>query len=364
MQDPSGVGRGSGFVAFTTPEEASRALSEMNGKIVISKPLNVALGQKKEERRARLQAQFSQLRPVAMPPSIAPRMPIYPPGAPSIGQQLFYGQALPGLIPQAGFGYQQQLVLGMRPGGDPTPHFFVPPVHQGQRTGRRGPGPLQQAQQPMPLMPQQMLPRGRMYRYPPSRNLQEVPMPGVVGGMLSAPYDVGGILPRDANIPQPMPITALASALTNATPEQQRTMLGENLYPLVDQLENEHATEVTGMHLEMDQAENSKCDSVGNKGFPGFWSICQVKTGQVEYGQKSYGGKKNGNHCHRISGILDNFSMNFLQFFGNTGNMSLGFLVLYELGMHFMLNITYSSFEFNCFINLANVTGMLGTSLC
>ncbi|KAL2526625.1 Polyadenylate-binding protein 8 [Abeliophyllum distichum] len=279
MQDPSGVGRGSGFVAFTTPEEASRTLSEMNGKIVISKPLNVALAQKKEESRARLQAQFSQLRTVAMPPSISPRMPIYPPGAPSIGQQLFYGQALPGLIPQAGFGYQQQLVPGMRPGGAPMPHFFEPPAHQGQRTGRRGPGPLQQAQQPMPLMPQQMLPRGRMYRYPPSRNLQEVPMPGVVGGMLSAPYDVGGILPRDADIPQPMPITALASALTNATPEQQRTMLGENLYPLVDQLENENVTEVIGMLLEMGQSENLKCDSVGNKGFLGFWSICQVKTG-------------------------------------------------------------------------------------
>ncbi|KAL2474544.1 Polyadenylate-binding protein 8 [Abeliophyllum distichum] len=108
-------------------------------------------------------------------------------------------------------------------------------------------------------------------------------MPDVVGGMLSAPYDMGGILPRDADIPQPMPITALTSALTNATPEQQRTMLGDNLYPLVDQLENEHVTEVTGMLLEMDQAENWKCDCVGNKGFPGFWSICQVKTGQVEY---------------------------------------------------------------------------------
>ncbi|KAL2504257.1 Polyadenylate-binding protein 8 [Abeliophyllum distichum] len=255
MRDPSGVSRGSGFVAFTTPEEASRALSEMNGKMVISKPLYVALAQRKEERRARLQAQFSQLRPVAMPPSIAPRMPIYPPGAPGIGQQLFYGQAPPALIPQAGFGYQQQLVPGMRPGGAPMPNFFVPPVHQGQRPGRRGPGPLQQTQQPLPLMPQQMLPRGRMYRYPPSRNLQEMPMPGVAGGMLSAPYDVGGMLPRDASIPQPMPITALASALANATPEQQRTMLGENLYPLVDQLEHEHAAKVTGMLLEMDQTE-------------------------------------------------------------------------------------------------------------
>ncbi|KAL8487551.1 hypothetical protein ACS0TY_024018 [Phlomoides rotata] len=98
MRDPNGISRGSGFVAFSTPEEASRALSEMNMKMVISKPLYVALAQRKEERRARLQAQFMQMRPVAMPPSMGPRMPIYPPGAPGIGQQLFYGQG-PAIIP-------------------------------------------------------------------------------------------------------------------------------------------------------------------------------------------------------------------------------------------------------------------------
>ncbi|KAL2545104.1 Polyadenylate-binding protein 8 [Forsythia ovata] len=91
-----------------------------------------------------------------------------------------------------------------------------------------------------------MLPRGRMYQYPLSRNLQEVSLPGVAGEILSAPYDVGGILSRDAAIPQPMPITTLASALANAIPEQQRTMLGENLYHLVDQLEHEHAAKVIG----------------------------------------------------------------------------------------------------------------------
>lgn len=34
-----------------------------------------------------------------MPPSVGPRMPIYPPGGPGIGQQMFYGQAPPTMIP-------------------------------------------------------------------------------------------------------------------------------------------------------------------------------------------------------------------------------------------------------------------------
>jgi len=260
MRDPNGISRGSGFVAFSTSEEASRALDAMNGKMVVSKPLYVALAQRKEERRARLQAQFSQMRPIAMAPSMAPRVPIYPPGAPGLGQQFLYGQAPPALIPpQAGFGYQQQLVPGMRPGGAPMPNFFVPMPQQGQQGqrpgGRRGAGPVQQTQQPMQLMQQQMIPRGRVYRYPPGRNMPDVPMQGMAGGMLSVPYDISGVPMRDAALGQPMSIQALATALTNAKPEQQRTMLGEALYPLVDQLEHESAAKVTGMLLEMDQTE-------------------------------------------------------------------------------------------------------------
>ncbi|KAJ4701723.1 Polyadenylate-binding protein [Melia azedarach] len=255
MRDPSGISKGSGFVAFTSHEEASRALAEMNGKMVVSKPLYVALAQRKEERRARLQAQFSQMRPVVMAPSVAPRMPMYPPGAPGLGQQFLYGQAPPTMIPP-----QQQLVPGMRPGGAPMPNFFVPMVQQGQQGqrpgGRRGAGPVQQTQQPLPLMQQQMLPRGRVYRYPPGRNMPDVPMPGVAGGMLPVPYDMGAGMPmRDAAVGQPMPITALSTALANASPEQQRTLLGENLYPLVEQLERDAAAKVTGMLLEMDQTE-------------------------------------------------------------------------------------------------------------
>lgn len=259
MRDANGVSRGSGFVAFSTPEEASRALGEMNGKMISGKPLYVALAQRKEERRARLQVQFSQMRPVSITSSVAPRMPLYPSGGPGLGQQFVYGQGPPAMIPpQGGFGYQQQLVPGMRPGGGPMASFFVPMVQQGQQGqrpgGRRGAGPVQQQQQPVPLMQQQMLPRQRVYRYPPGRNMQDVQLPGVAGGMMSVPYDMGGLPIRDA-VGQPMPIQALATALANAPLEQQRTMLGEALYPLVDALEHDAAAKVTGMLLEMDQPE-------------------------------------------------------------------------------------------------------------
>ncbi|CAH8274395.1 unnamed protein product [Arabidopsis lyrata] len=236
MRDPNGTSKGSGFVAFSTPEEATEAMSQLSGKMIESKPLYVAIAQRKEDRRA----QFSQVRPVAMQPSVGPRMPVYPPGGPGIGQQMFYGQGPPTMIPpQPGFGYQQQLVPGMRPGGGPGPNFFMPMVQQQQQRpgGGRRPGGIQHPQQQNPMMQQQMHPRGRMFRYPQGRGGSgEVP-----------PYDMGNNMP--------LPIGALASHLANASPEQQRTMLGESLYPLVEQLEAESAAKVTGMLLEMDQTE-------------------------------------------------------------------------------------------------------------
>ncbi|KAJ4896992.1 Polyadenylate-binding protein 2 [Raphanus sativus] len=240
MRDPNGISRGSGFVAFSTPEEATKAMSEMSGKMIENKPLYVAVAQRKEDRRARLQAQFSQMRPMGMPPGVGPRMQMYPPGGPGIGQQVFYGQGPPALIPQQpGYGYQQQLVPGMRPGGAPMHNFFMPMVQQGQqRPGGRRPGGIQQPQQ------HQMHPRGRMFRYPQGR--------GSGGG----PPDVPGRLPYEMPLlPQHVPIGALATSLANASPEHQRTMLGEYLYPLVEQLEAESAAKVTGMLLEMDQTE-------------------------------------------------------------------------------------------------------------
>lgn len=63
-----------------------------------------------------------------------------------------------------------------------------------------------------------------MHRYPPGRNVTDVTMSGVGGGVLPAPFDIGGMVPGDGATGQPMPITALTTALANAPADQQRTV--------------------------------------------------------------------------------------------------------------------------------------------
>ncbi|RVX06507.1 Polyadenylate-binding protein 4 [Vitis vinifera] len=115
---------------------------------------------------------------------------------------------------------------------------------------------LQQNQQPVPQTRQQTLPRGgRAYPYPHGLNMPDSPMPGVAGGMLSIPYDMGGRPLRDAAAGQPILIPSSASTHASVASDQQRAMLGESLYPLLEQLENEMAVKLIGTFLEVNQTE-------------------------------------------------------------------------------------------------------------
>merc|ERR1719228_465310 len=60
VMSEEGRSKGFGFVCFSSPEEATRAVTEMNGRIIVSKPLYVALAQRKEDRKAHLATQYMQ----------------------------------------------------------------------------------------------------------------------------------------------------------------------------------------------------------------------------------------------------------------------------------------------------------------
>jgi polyadenylate-binding protein len=206
----------------------------MNGKMAGTKPLYVALAQRKEDRRMRLQAQFAQ-RAVAAGgmPNMGPYgMP--PPGVPGA---MYYGQPPPGAMgppqPQPGFGFPVMPPGPGRPMGPGGPNMqYVMPMPQRQVPGQRGRGGRGgqgggrgQGRQNM---------RGYPQNQPPA------PLPGA-----PPPGE-----PVEAN-----PVAVLAAQLPTATPDQQRMLLGEALYPLVDAVEPASSAKITGMLLEMDQSE-------------------------------------------------------------------------------------------------------------
>ncbi|KAI7867196.1 hypothetical protein BDF14DRAFT_1743260 [Spinellus fusiger] len=58
--EKTGISKGFGFVCFTSADDATRAVAEMNGSMLSCKPIYVSLAQKKEERRHQLEAQRQQ----------------------------------------------------------------------------------------------------------------------------------------------------------------------------------------------------------------------------------------------------------------------------------------------------------------
>ncbi|RVW94817.1 Polyadenylate-binding protein 5 [Vitis vinifera] len=259
MLDPQGLSKGSGFVAFLTLRKLQELLltifqlNVMNGKMIGRKPSVCSCGPTERGKEGPpaaiasvhgdcatvggMQAQFAQIRsPGAMTP-LQSGVPGFHSGAPRLApQQLYFGQGTPGLIPTqpAGYGFQQQLMPGMRPGV--APNFIMP--YQLQRQGQPG---------------QRMGVRrgGNSQQMPASATAS------LMGPVMPLPFDVSGmpVSPMDIQRTGPVPMSTLASALASTTPDNQRLMLGEQLFPLVERIERETAGKVTGMLLEMDQTE-------------------------------------------------------------------------------------------------------------
>uniref|UniRef100_A0A673FQR1 Polyadenylate-binding protein 1-like n=1 Tax=Sinocyclocheilus rhinocerous TaxID=307959 RepID=A0A673FQR1_9TELE len=163
------------FFFFFSPTNPVKAVTEMNGRIVATKPLYVALAQRKEERQAHLTSQYMQRMASvrAVPnPVLNPYQPAPPSG--------YFMAAIPQAQNRAAY-YPTSQLAQLRPS---------------PRWATQGPAVHVQGQEPL-----------------------------------------------------------TASMLAAAPPQEQKQMLGERLFPLIQNMHPSLAGKITGMLLEIDNSE-------------------------------------------------------------------------------------------------------------
>ncbi|GMH32430.1 hypothetical protein BSKO_00264 [Bryopsis sp. KO-2023] len=267
MKDLTGVSRGFGFVCFRTLEEASRALMEMNGRLMGSRQLYVAIAQPKAQRRAQLirehQMLFTQGAGMS---SITPEnsdgkgqipsmssgsgaLPVYP--MPAHFMTNPHMMANPMMNPAINPAAHMNGMPGTPPAGFPSQNGFGPvpiPGNQnvvqgfrnrnnhghGGRGGRQSGGRYQG--------------RGGRSNYGGRGRSSNRAIPGAACHQPSAPR----MYPAPQFFPGHMTV---AESLAAVPLDQRKIMLGEKLYALIRMHNIDRAAKITGMLLELEQED-------------------------------------------------------------------------------------------------------------
>ncbi|UJR07079.1 hypothetical protein I4U23_011367 [Adineta vaga] len=189
IMSENGRSRGFGFVCFSAPDEATKAVTEMNGSVFGSKLLYVALAQRKEERRMHLTNQHMQRIATSRVPT---------------QMQLPFPNGMPGVMSYI-----------PTPMGPSQPRGFFPPTAM----------PTYRAAQPR-------------WSSAAAAGMRPHNQSGFGNSIIVAGHE---------------PLTL--AELANATPQDRKQMLGERLFPLVQNMQPDLAGKITGMLLELDNTE-------------------------------------------------------------------------------------------------------------
>uniref|UniRef100_A0A670KBN2 Polyadenylate-binding protein n=1 Tax=Podarcis muralis TaxID=64176 RepID=A0A670KBN2_PODMU len=260
-----GRSKGFGFVCFSSPEEATKAVTEMNGRIVATKPLYVALAQRKEERQAHLTNQYMQRMASvrAVPnPVINPYQPAPPSG--------YVMAAIPQMQNRAAY-YPTSQIAQLRQSPRWTTQGARPHPFQNMPSAIRpaAPRPPFSTMRPASSQVPRVMSTQRVGEFWRSVNLTAAAAAATpaVRTVPQYKYAAGVRNPQQHLNTQPQvamqqpavhvqgqePLTA--SMLASAPPQEQKQMLGERLFPLIHAMHPTLAGKITGMLLEIDNSE-------------------------------------------------------------------------------------------------------------